>query len=291
MLFNDVKSTYYNLYFTDKAIAVTEENLTLLGSFQKLALIKVESGMVSVVDEYRIEMEIGDLVNQLALLKDKYMTLQIMFNNLLNTDTSSPVIIPQKLWDSEPTLDKEAIRDTIMAKNHQILSLELQVKSFGFKQEIARLAGKPDFRIGADYTIVGRGDNDMAGTDAIILPTVGMTIPLYRNKYKSMVNEVVYMETAKVEEKLNKQNVLGTVFEQTWKEFSDAKRRVILNEKQTELALKSLKLLETEYLTSSKNFEEILRMERKLLIYELETEKARADKQAAISFISYLMGE
>jgi len=291
MLFNDVRSTYYNLYFTGKAITVTEENLTLLNSFRKLALIKVEAGMVSVVDEYRIEIEIGDLENQQTLLKDKYGTLQIMFNNLLNTDTSSPVKIPQQLWGSEPNLDKEAIRDSIMAQNHQLLSLDLQAGSFRYKQEIARLAGKPDFRIGVDYTIVGRGDNNMAGTDAIMLPTVGMTIPLYRNKYKSMLNEVVYMETARKEEKLNKQNVLGTVFEQTWKDFSDAKRRVILNEKQAELSRKSLKLLETEYLTSSKNFEEILRMERKLLIYELETEKARADKQAAISFISYLMGE
>jgi len=71
----------------------------------------------------------------------------------------------------------------------------------------------------------------------------------------------------------------------------DGKRRIILNERQADLARKSLKLLETEYLTSSKNFEEILRMERKLLKYELELEKARADKQAAISFMNYLMGQ
>jgi cobalt-zinc-cadmium efflux system outer membrane protein len=290
MLFNDVRSTYYNLYFTDKAISVTDENLTLLNSFQKLALIKVEAGMVSVVDEYRIEMEIGDMVNQLALLKDKYDALQIMFNNLLNTDIASPVKIPQQLWESEPELPKEAIKDSILAQNHQLLSLDLQTEALHYKQEIARLAGNPDFKIGADYTIVGKGNNNMAGTDAIMLPTVGITIPLYRNKYKSMLNEAVYMETAKKEEKINKQNILETVFEQTWKDFSDAKRRVILNEKQADLARKSLKLLETEYITSSKNFEEILRMERKLLLYQLEMEKARADKQAAISFISYLMG-
>jgi cobalt-zinc-cadmium efflux system outer membrane protein len=290
MLFNDVRSTYYNLYFTGKAISVTDENLTLLNSFQKLSLIKVEAGIVSVVDEYRIEMEIGDMVNQLALLKDKYGALQIMFTNLLNTDNASPVKIPQQLWDSEPGLPKEAIKDSIMVQNHQLLSLDMQAQSLHYKQEIARLAGNPDFKIGADYTIVGKGNNNMAGTDAIMLPTVGITIPLYRNKYKSMLNEAVYMETAKKEEKINKQNILETVFEQTWKDFSDAKRRVILNEKQADLARKSLKLLETEYITSSKNFEEILRMERKLLLYQLELEKARADKQAAISFISYLMG-
>jgi cobalt-zinc-cadmium efflux system outer membrane protein len=291
MLFNDVKSTYYNLYFVGKAILIMHENLSLLSSFQKLALIKVEAGLVSVVDEYRIEMEIGDLENQLALLKDKYGTLEVMFNNLLNTDIKLAVKLPQQLWDTEPGFTKEEIRDSIQAQNHQILSLDLQAESFRYKQDVARLAGKPDFKIGFDYTIVGKGDNNMAGTDAIMLPTVGITIPLYRNKYKSMLNEAVYLETAKKEEKINKQNVLETVFEQSWKDFSDARRRVSLNEKQAELARKSLKLLETEYATDSKNFEEILRMERNLLTYELELEKARSDKQAAISFISYLMGK
>ena len=243
MLFNDVRSTYYNLYFTGKAISVTGENLTLLNSFQKLALIKVEAGMVSVVDEYRIEMEMGDLENQIALLQDKYKTLEVMFKNLINTNIELPVKLPQQLWDEEPSLGKEEIMDSILAQNHQLLSLDLHAEAFRYKQEVARLAGRPDFKIGVDYTIVGKGDNNMAGTDAIMLPTVGMTIPLYRNKYKSMLNEAVYLETAKKEDKVNKENVLETVFEQTWKDYSDSKRRLNQNEKQTELARKSLKLL------------------------------------------------
>ncbi len=291
MLYNDVRNTYYNLYFAEKAISVTVENLNLLNSIKKLALIKVEAGLVSIVDEYRIEMEIGDLENQLALLKDKNYALQIMFNNLLNVDTSSPVKIPGQLSESEPGIPKEAVRDSIMNQNHQLLMLGLQSRALNYKKDIARLEGRPDFKIGADYTIVGKGNNNMAGTDAIMLPTVGITIPLYRNKYKSMLNEAVYRETAIKEEKINKQNILETVFEQTWKDFSDARRRITLNEKQKDLARRSLKLLETDYITSSKNFEEILRMERKLLSYQLELEKARADKQAAISFIRYLMGE
>ena len=290
-LFNDVRSTYFNLYFTHKAISVTNENLELLHSIQKMALIKVEAGIVPAVDEYRIEMELGDLENQLALLKDKFYVQQAMFNNLLNTDTSSPVRIPETLWETEPSISKFAMLDSIRAQNHQLLSLDLQAESLEYKKKVAELSGKPDFNIGLSYTIIGKGNNNMAGTDAIMLPTVGITIPLYRNKYKSMVKEVVYQETAKKQEKLNKQNVLETVFEQSWKDLEDAKRRITLNEHQADLAQKSLKLLETEYTTDSKNFEEILRMDRKLLKYELELEKARADKQAALSFIDYLMGK
>jgi outer membrane protein TolC len=106
-----------------------------------------------------------------------------------------------------------------------------------------------------------------------------------------MINEAVYRETAKANEKLNKSNVLETVFEQSWKDFQDADRRITLNKNQAKLARMSIDLLETEYSNTGTNFEEILRMERKLLQYKLELEKARSDKQAAISFFNYLMGK
>ena len=73
--------------------------------------------------------------------------------------------------------------------------------------------------------------------------------------------------------------------------YKDAERRVFLYITQLDLAKKSLNLLEIDYTTGNKNFEEILRMERKVLKYNLELEKARADKQAAISYINYLLGE
>ena len=290
-LFNQVRSTYFNLYFTNKGVDITQENLKLLHTIQSMAMIKVEAGLVPAVDEYRIEMELGDLENQLALLKDKFYAQQVMFNNLLNTDTSSPVRIPEILWETEPAISKFAMLDSIRAQNHQLLSLDLQAESLRFKKEVAELTGKPDFNIGFDYTFIGKGSNNLAGKDAFMLPKVGITIPLYRNKYKAMVNEAVYLETSKKQEKIDKQNVLETVFEQTWKDLEDAKRRVELNIRQADLADKSLNLLETAYTTDNKNFEEILRMERKLLKYKLELEKARADKQAALSFIDYLMGK
>ena len=79
--------------------------------------------------------------------------------------------------------------------------------------------------------------------------------------------------------------------ENSWKELLDADRRIILYNEQLNLAEKSIHLLEVEYATANKNFEEILRMERKQLFYALELERARADKQAAVSFIEYLMGK
>ncbi|MCF8370517.1 MAG: TolC family protein [Bacteroidales bacterium] len=290
-LFHDIRTMYFNIYINQKAIEITMENLDLLGSFRKLANIKVESGLVSAVDEYRIEIEIGELENQLAYLKDKEQVLQVMFSNLLNTDKIDQVSTPKLLWNDDFPLTKQEALDSINRMNHQLLSLDMQQEALRLRQEVASDMGKPTFMLGFDYTVVGKGENNMAGTDALVFPMVGITIPLYRNKYKAMVEEVVYMEAAKENEKLEKTNMLESLFENGWKDYVDANRRITLYISQLNLAKISVKLLETDYATGNKNFEEILRMERKQLKFNLELEKARADKQAAISFIYYLMGK
>ena len=289
-LFNDVRGTYFNLYFNRKAIGIVQENIQILNTFQKLALIKVEAGIVSPVDEYRIEMEIGDLENQLALLKDQQLTLGVEFFNLLNSEKET-VILPDTLWNKGPVLSKQALLDSILIRNHQLLGLEMQREALRFRQELASKTGKPDFSVGLDYIFVGSGENNLSGNDAFMFPKIGITIPLYRKKYKAMIDEVAYLESAKEYEKLDRKNIIETLFENTWKEFQDADRRIALFIDQLMLAEKSIQLIETEYATANKNFEEILRMERKQLFYALELERARADKQAAVSFIEYLMGK
>lgn len=291
-LFYDVKSTYYNLYFTNKAIKITEDNINILGSFKNLANIKVESGISSAVDAYRIEIEINDLENQLALLKDNLWTLKVKFNNLLNVEDNSLVSISDTLQSEDFLLSKSALLDSLLQKNNILNSFDYQLEALDYKAEVAEKTGMPKISVGLDYTFIGEGQNTIsnAGQDAFMFPKVGIVVPLYRKKYRAMVNEVVYLKQAKQDEKTDKSNMLETLFEMTWKDLQDASRRFELYKKQTDLAQKSLAILEAEYSTNNKDFEEILRMERKILKYSLELQKAVSDKEAAKAFINYLIG-
>lgn len=291
-LFFDVKSTYYNLYFTGKAIDITMENIDILNTFRKLALVKVESGSASSVDALRAEIELSDIENQLALLKDKFFTQQVEFNNLLNVEEQRWVILPDTLIAPDLMISTEAILDSITNRNHKIMQLDLMSNAYSKQKVVAEKAGKPSFSIGIDYMVIG--DNSAAGassgTDAIAFPMVEIKIPLYRKKYNAMVNEVVYMQESTQNKKADKINMLETTYSKSKKEYDDAVRRILLFDKQSDRANQVIKLLETEYSTSGKNFEEVLRMERQHLKYKLELEKARTDKNASIAFINYLMG-
>ncbi len=83
---------------------------------------------------------------------------------------------------------------------------------------------------------------------------------------------------------------MTTALEKAWRNYQDAVRRVRLNLKLASLANQSLNILVAEYTSAGKNFEEILRMERKVLRYDLELEKARADQNTSAAFVKYLTG-
>ncbi len=290
-LFNEVKGLYYNFYFNEKSISIIRENINLLRIINKLVISRVEAGSVSMVDHYRLRMEINDLENQLALLRDNKWVLQNKFRNLLNTEEDLDITVPENLWTTDFHLTRQAALDSVKNGNHQLLELEFRQVALNHREEAARLSGYPQIRLGLDYIVTGAGENNLTGKDAFVFPVVGLTIPLYRNKYKAMVNEVAYLETANEYRSEEKSNSLEILFDKAWKDYLDAVRRISLNQDQLDLSKKSLDLLETEYASGKESFEEILRMERKVLKYNLEFEKAKADKQAAISFLNYLMGK
>jgi cobalt-zinc-cadmium efflux system outer membrane protein len=295
-LFYNVKSTYYNLYFTGKAIDITMENIDILNTFRQLGLIKLESGLVSSVDVLRVEIEIADMENQLASLKDNYFFMQAGFNNLLNVDEQRRVNIPDSLSNIDFELTHDVALDSIHTGNHQVLQLEFIEASYEKQEILARKTGKPNLMLGLDYMVIGESTNPMtdpseSGRDALVFPMVGISIPLYRQKYTSMAKEAVLMQESIENGKLDKINVLETTYEKADKDYKDADRRIPLYQGQSDKTSKALNILQTEYETNGKNFEEVLRMERQLLKYRLELEKARADKSAAIAFITYLMGK
>ena len=295
-LYYDVSSSYYNIYFLKKAIDITFENISILNTMKRLALIRFEAGSGSAVDELRVRVEVSDLENQLALLRDNKTVMEVKFNNLLDVEDNATVLIPDSLWDAPLSVSKEAILDSITAQNHQLKRLEPRIMTWEKQGKVAKKLGLPSFSAGLGYTVVGKSGNPALsnaenGRDILMFPKVGITIPIYRKKYKAMVKEASLNMEAAQYEKVDKMNQLTTLFEAAYRDRSDADRRIDLYRSQLKLATTSLNILMADYSNSGKTFEEVLRMERKVLKYALELDKGRSDKNAATAFIEFLTGK
>jgi outer membrane protein TolC len=295
-LYYDIKVGWYNLYYTNKAIDVTNENINILKSIKELVLVGIESGKASAVDALSVEMEKLKLENQLQDLTDKLETQKIGFNNLLNVEATSEIEIPAFIGTDRLTLGKDALLDSVRTLNHQLLGIGYQESAMAKQRVVARNMGRPNFTVGLDYTFIGESSNTMlapgeSGRDALMLPTVGLSLPLNRKKYGAMEKEVVLMEESVQFQKEEKLNTLETLFDKGYTDYLAAQRRIDLNQKQLELAKTSLRILETEYSADSKNFDELLRIEREVLAYSLDLERSVSDLASSIAYINYLMGK
>ena len=87
------------------------------------------------------------------------------------------------------------------------------------------------------------------------------------------------------------ENQLETSFLTAQRDVKDAQRRFELyNEKQIQRIEQAIRILTDAYSTSNAGFEEILRLQRKLLDYQLKRDQAKADEFRAMSYIQYLNG-
>jgi len=293
-LFFNIKSAYYNIYFVQKGISITKENIAILNTFQQLALIKVETGKTSVVDKLRVDMEINELENKLLYLIDSKWALEVEFHKLINDSLTTEIITPDTLWDDNLLLSKSSLLDSITANNHLVKQIEHKILSWESQEIASKKVGGPQIIVGLDYAFIGKSDNPNLGSESgkdAIMPMIGISIPLYRKKYTSMVREASLNIEASKYQKEDKQNELTILFERVYRDYSDANRRINLYVRQLALANKSLSILITSYSNDGQNFEEVLRMERKVLDYSLQLDKARSDKNAATAFIEYLTGK
>jgi outer membrane protein TolC len=293
-LFFKVRSTYYDLYVLEATIAITGENIRLLQSFRELANVKLESAKGSAVDLLRVEMDLADLENQLKYLEDSRLPFQAEFKELLNTENTINIQLPDTLATLVLEKGKNESLDSINLHNPGLRKFDFQINALESEIDVARKMGLPSFSLGMSYTIVTkRTDMDVPdnGKDMLTFPQVGVRIPIYRKKYQAMISERQFLKTSVSDQKENRINQLAVQLDKTWRDYLDAERRVGLYLNLTRLANQVLNILVTQYTSAGSDFEELLRMERQLLRYELELEKARADQNTAVAYIYYLTGK
>lgn len=290
-VFSDVKKIWYKLYELGQRIRLIKDNIFIVESFKKLATVKYEAGQAGMVDIIRTDLELEELKNNLSYLEDSKQPLFARFRQLLN-NRNVVIEIAVSIDTEIITLSKEAVYDSIIAFNPILRKLDFESKSWENKSIAAEKAGYPNITVGLNYVNINpRTDMNPAGNGAdAIMPVVGISLPIYRGKYDAAVQEASIKLQVVADDRIDLENKLKADFENYYRDYSDAVRRVDLYKSQLTLADQALNILVTAYSTDGKDFEEILRIERKILNYQLELVEAKADQNVYVADIHYLMG-
>jgi outer membrane protein TolC len=340
----DVQSTWYDLYKVRENIRISEKNINLLKTIEKLTLVKYRSGSVGssssssgskmsanqppkatsgmntmgggsqevsssastsqipaapmgastgstgLSNVYQIQIEQGDLENNLLSLINEEQIIIARLNSLLNRPQNTPVtgagILSAEVMDSTYL----TVSASMFSHNPMLGMLEYEQQSLTARKKMQKQMGLPMVGLGVNYTVINKSEmstSTMNGQD-MIMPMVTLTLPIYRKKYKAMQLETGYLKTASEQNYQATANSLQTEYYEALQLYNDAQRRMKLYESQSQLAKKTLDIQIKTYSTSYSSMTDILRTRLQLFDYEFRQVEALTDYNKAIARIKRL---
>ena len=250
-----------------------------------------QAGGSGLADLYRIQMETGELENNLALLKNQEQTITARFNSYLNRPMTSLVATPDRLTADSSDLILQALSDSLLAKNPMLGMLQYEQQSAEARKKMVTKMGYPMVGVGLNYSLINKNPmstSAMNGKD-MIMPMVTVTLPIYRKKYKAMQNEAELMRTASQQGYQATANALQAEHYEAMQLYQDAARRMKLYDKQSALAQKSLDITIKSFSASGAGLTDLLRLRQQLLDYDQKRVEAITDYNTAVAWLKRLM--
>lgn len=249
------------------------------------------SGGSGLADIYRIQIELSDLENNIALLKNQQNSIIAKFNTFLNRTVISPVHTNETINRDSLEFSLTIVSDSMLANNPMLGMLDFEKQSLEARKKMVTRMGYPMIGLGLNYSPIQKSEmstSSMNGKD-MVMPMVVLTLPIYRKKYTALQNEAELLKQATSQNYQATANSLQSEYYQAVLLYQDAQRRVKLYEDQFRLASKSLDLMLKSFSTSSSGLTDVLRVRQQTLDYELRQVEALADYNTAIAWLKRLM--
>ena len=249
------------------------------------------SGNTGLADLYRIRIEMGDLENNIALLKNQMTTMTARFNLYLNRSPISTVQLPDSLVPDTLGIALSSVTDSVLVHNPMLGMLLFERQSLDAKKKMVTRMGYPMIGLGVEYSVISKSDmsvSSMNGKD-MIMPMATLTLPIYRNKYNAMKKETDLLKTANEQNYQATVNSLQTEYYEASQLIKDGERRIKLYDNQSLLAEKTLDIMLSGFATAETPLTDILRVRQQTIDYEFKKIEAIADYNLGISWLQRLM--
>ncbi len=287
-----VKKVWYRLYHLQARIRVTQDNVAILESLERLANNKFKSGEASMVDVIRTEMDLAELEDQLARLRDQKAPFRQALAEVINQPVDALPPMPDTIRLKKLPASRSNLKDTLEKHNPKLQQLALETRTQSAAEKVAEKHAYPDFKLGMQYINTGERSAEGIpdnGQDAF-MPNVSISIPINQQAYQAEQQEAAYQKDAAAQQEEAMRNKFMTRLEEAYETYKDAQRRVQLYQEQVSRAQQALDILMTNY-SSGDDFEELLRMQQQRLDYELALAQARVDQNRSVARIRYLTGQ
>ncbi|GAB3016077.1 hypothetical protein GCM10027284_38930 [Cyclobacterium sediminis] len=287
VLYYEISAVYYPLLETMELMEIEKENLQILETYKSIATSTFENGKGSMTDLLRVDIMNTNAQTSLDVLCKKVYAAKARLNAILGREPDSPIEIDEKIplpKDLHP-LYYNSIRN-----NPLLESLDLKIQAAELNQKLAVKNGLPQLGVGIDYVTVGERNDLLIEENGknVLMPTLSMSLPLFRKKYRAAEKEASLLSESYQAEKQDIANRLQGSFHRYKVEMEIQLELIDSFDRQIKTSKQTLDLLYSAYANSGQKFEEVLRLQQQLLEYNKMKVKASVAYHLAEAQINYL---
>jgi outer membrane protein TolC len=288
-----VKEAYYSLYWFEKALELRNREKEVLGRLAKSAQKKYETGLASQQDVLKAHLEISRLSEKILALQQGKKAVETRLNALLNRPTESTYGHVGDVGERHLTLGLSELYE--MAK---VERLELkQAQHFILKSEksieLAKKNNWPDFTLKFEYFDIGAGSTSHPedGRNAW-LGAIGISIPLWRGKYRAAEAEAAIRLTANQKRFEDLKNDTSARVNELYQEIKTYEDQLALYKHSLiPQAEQTFKASEIGYLSGKVDFLDLLESERMILQIKTGYFKNLSDSRKSLARLERIVGK
>ena len=291
--FYEIKTAYFRLYEIQQSQTIIQRNITLFEALENLSLTKVEHGKATAADVLRVQLKMEELKQELEILETTKTSPTATINQLLNQSLETVITITDSLSFVDLPFDKDTLTNNIQENHPMLRMFELQQEVSKKAISLNELSSKPIFGVGMDYIMVNqRNDASPANNGRDILQLrASVKIPLYREKYNAKRVEENLRIAALENKKADVLSRFNATIEKAYADHKAAQLKLDLYQKQIEITQAAINILQSEYSSKGNNFDELLRLEKELIDYDLKILKAIVQSHIAKSSIERFINQ
>ncbi len=288
----EVKQAYYELYFVQRAIQITEADRKLLNDLTRIAESKYRTGAVSQQDVLRAQLEVSNLDNQLIRLRQELASAQAKLARRLHLSPDSDLLAMDELPAEGIPQDLDTLYRQAIAARPELHAQLAAVDRDRRAVDLAQLDYFPDVTLGMTWINTSTaGISPVANGRDPFLVGVTFNMPIYHKRIEAGVRQA---EAQAVADRRQYDSLKDRTLEQVKDLFVRARsQQELLDLFRTDIIPKADQTLQVSaraYQAGDVDFLQLIDNWRQLLRFQLAYQRLEAQLRQTLASLERVVG-
>jgi outer membrane protein TolC len=281
-----ISQRYYQLYEIRARQEVLDKNITLLQTYERLALNSLEVGKASAVDVLRLQIRQNELRQQKEVLLQENKGIQAAINSLMNLPYDKEVVV---VGSFEIPEEENFYNYENLDVNPELLKYDKLYQSVEQAEVLNQKESAPMLGFGVEYVNQENSPMITSPYKDMVMPMVSLSIPIFNNKYKSQTRQNELRKQEIQFQKEERLNVLKADLSKAISQQNQARIKFSIQKQNLKQAEDAEEILIKNYETGTIDFKDILdiqELQLKFQTAQIESVTMYFVQSAIINYLS-----